>query len=112
MGKTLAEVQTLLGTEVQAGDPTMASLETLPRPTELDQAASQQVQQAHADSRLESGLLLSNGMQQSHAVAAPRQDAVHSPTSGLNFFDRIRLQWTNWTGYKQYRDMSDPPDGR
>lgn len=111
MGKTLAEVQALLGTEVPAGDPTVTSLEALPRPVEVDQSASQQqVRQAHADSRLEAGLLLSSELHRSDAAEVSHRGHTYNTESGPGFLDRVRLQWTNWTGYRRYQNESDPAD--
>lgn len=110
MGKTLAEVQVLLGSEVRPGDAAVTSVEGLPRPLTAGQAASQLQQQAQTDSRLESGLLLSNSVARSGDEHELAREPLRQAEDGLTFADRLRLQWTNWVGYRRYRDASLPTD--
>lgn len=111
MGKTLAEVQVLLGSDVQPGDAVPTSLEPLPRHGEDSQAASrQQQQQAQTDCRLESGLLLASSAPRSDDVLSQTINSVHTSVDRLTFMDRVRLQWTNWVGYRRYQDATVPAD--
>lgn len=110
MGKTLAEVQVLLGSEAQPGDAPLASVETLPRPLTASQAASQIQQQAQTDSRLESGLLLNSNGSRSVDIQGLAREPLYRSEEGLTFGDRVRLQWTNWVGYRRYREEPLPAD--
>ena len=112
MGKTLAEVQVLLGSQVQPGDAAVTSLESLPRPVEAGQAASQQAQQqqGQTDSRLESGLLLDSSIAGAEDIHVQSRQAMTRSEESLTFADTVRLQWTNWVGYRRYRDEQIPAD--
>lgn len=91
MGKTLAEVQVLLGSELRPGDAAVTSVEGLPRPLTAGQAASQLQlqQQAQTDSRLESGLLLSNSVARSGDEHELARAPLRQSGDVLTFADRL-----------------------
>ena len=112
MGKTLAEIQCVLGSVVKADDSTVINIEPLPRVqppgddgtrrTSLDEAQLQD----QAQSRLESGLLLDSTAEGSAPVCAACVEFLPRHTMSSSLLDRLRLQWFNWSGYQRYQ--SDP----
>lgn len=109
MGKTLAEIQHMLGTEVRAGDPTVASVEALPRVSEAEGVrppALEVQRQDHAQSRMESGLLLGDTAERSAPLHAARTELYPVSEESTSLRDRLHLQWFNWSGYTRYQ--ADP----
>ena len=108
MGRTLAEIQCMLGTEARAGDATVTAVEALPRVSlEVDGVRRTSVeaqQQDHADARMESGLLLENNAERSAPSQAAQIQAPRRDNGSLS--ERLRLQWFNWSGYQRYQ--ADP----
>ena len=112
MGKTLAEIQCVLGSVVKADDSTVINIEPLPRVqppgddgtrrTSLDEAQLQD----QAQSRLESGLLLDSTAEGSAPVRAAHVEVLPRHKMSSSLLDRLRLQWFNWSGYQRYQ--SDP----
>jgi len=107
MGKTLAEIQFMLGGDVKAGDPTVASVEALPR-AQLPDAVSRtsiEVQLQDQDqSRMESGLL--SDIAERSAPLATQTELRPIDEESMSLRDRLRLQWFNWSGYRRYQ--ADP----
>lgn len=108
MGKTLAEIQCLLGSDVKADAATMGNIETLPRVAPPGQEGAQQLsldnqQPALAQSKMESGLLLNGTSGVSVPVHAAQTETMlrHEQSSTLR--DRLHLQWFNWSGYQRYQ---------
>ena len=102
MGKTLAEIQYLLGSDVKAGDPTVSNVEALPR---VPPPAEVGAQPDDAHSRMESGLLLNGTAERSAPLHAAQTESLPSrEPSSLR--DRLHLQWFNWSGYERYRSKA------
>ena len=107
MGKTLAEIQHMLGGEVQAGDPTIASVEALPRaqlPDAVPQTSNNVQLQDQDQSRMESGLLRDSA--ERSAPLATQTELRPIDEESVSLRDRLRLQWFNWSGYRRYQ--ADP----
>ena len=108
MGKTLAEIQCMLGTDVKAGDPTVPNIEALPRvplsDTEEVRHSSIEVQQQdHAQSRMESGLLLNGSIERSAPLQTAQTEAARADDESGTLLQRLRLHWFNWSGYQRYQ---------
>lgn len=108
MGKTLAEIQSLLGSEVKADDPSVSNVAALPRVPPPGESGATRLsiderQPDHAQSRMESGLLLSSTAERSAPLHAAQTESLphHQQPSSLR--DRLRLQWFNWSGYQRYQ---------
>ena len=110
MGKTLAEIQCLLGSNVKADDSSvMINIEPLPRvqpPVDggIRRTSPDEVQlQDHPQSRLESGLLLGSNAEGSAPVRAAHTEVLPRHKMSPSLLDRLRLQWLNWSGYQRYQ---------
>ena len=108
MGKTLAEIQCLLGSGVEADDATVSNIEPLPRVqppgddgsrrTSLDELQLHD----HPQSKMESGLLDSTA-EESAPVHAANTEVLPRRKQSPSLLDRLRLQWFNWSGYQRYQ---------
>lgn len=108
MGKTLAEIQCLLGSGVEAGDATVNNIEPLPRVqppcddgnrrTSLDELQLHN----HPQSKMESGLLDSTA-EESAPVHAANTEFLPRRKQSPSLLDKLRLQWFNWSGYQRYQ---------
>ena len=109
MGKTLAEIQCLLGSDIKADDATVSNIEPLPRvplPGQdgIRRASVDEIQLPdHPQSRLESGLLLNSTAEESAPVHAAHTEALPRREQSSSLLDRLRLQWFNWSGYQRYQ---------
>lgn len=109
MGKTLAEIQCLLGSDVKAEDSTVINIEPLPRvqPPDDDgirRTSLDEVQlQDHPQSRLESGLLLDSTAEGSAPVRAAHTEVLPRRRMPSSLLDRLRLRWLSWSGYQYYQ---------
>ena len=111
MGKTLAEIQLMLGSEVKAGDPTVASVEALPRaqlPDAVPRTSIEVQLQDQDQSRMESGLL--SDIAERSAPLATQTELRPIDEESVSLRDRLRLQWFNWSGYRQYQADPDAVD--
>ena len=108
MGKTLAEIQCLLGSGVEADDATVSNIEPLPRVqprgddgnrhTSLDEIQLHD----HPQSKMESGLLDSTA-EESAPVHAANTEGLPRRKQSPRLLDRLHLQWFNWSGYQRYQ---------
>lgn len=108
MGKTLAEIQCLLGSDVNADGTMLSSIEALPRvpPPGQDgtRRASLEVQpQDHAHSRMESGLLSNSNAEISAPECAAQREVLPRHAQASSLLDRLHAQWFNWSGYQRYQ---------
>ena len=115
MGKTLAEIQVLLGSDVKADDPAVSNIEALPRVRPLGQDGGRRLsvdgqQPDHAQSRMESGLLLNSAAERSAHVHTAQTESLPSRMHSSSLRDRLRLQWFNWSGYQRYQSDAAAAD--
>ncbi|KAL3163007.1 hypothetical protein ABBQ32_009439 [Trebouxia sp. C0010 RCD-2024] len=108
MGKTLAEIQCLLGSDAKAEGGAVSSVEALPRVPPPGQHGSRQASLEvqppdHPQSRMESGLLSNRSAEASALVHAAQSEALPRHDQSSSLLDRLRLHWFNWSGYQQYR---------
>ena len=111
MVKTLAEIQIMLGGDVKAGDPTVASVEALPRAQLHDAVPRTSIEvqlQDQDQSRMESGLL--SDIAERAAPLATQTGLRPIDEESVSLRDRLRLQWFNWSGYRQYQADPDAVD--
>ena len=113
MGKTLAEIQCMLGSGVKSDDPVVV-INPLPRvlsgeATVLRPSMAEVQLQEPAHSRMESGLLLDSTAERSAPLQTVQTQVTHSGEE-TSLRDRLRLQWFNWSGYRRYQaDRSAEP---
>lgn len=108
MGKTLAEIQCLLGSDAKAEGGAVSSVEALPRVPPPGQHGSRQVSLEvqppdHPQSRMESGLLSNRSAEASALVYAVHTEALPGHDQSSSLLDRLHLHWFNWSGYQRYR---------
>ena len=112
MGKTLAEIQCLLGSDAKADGATVSSIEALPRVPPPGQhgsrRASLEVQPPdHPQSRMESGLLSNSNAEASDFVRGAQTEGLPRHEQSSSLLDRLRLHWFNWSGYQRYQGAAD-----
>lgn len=106
-GKTLAEIQAMLGGDTQAASiievlPRVSSPQDGVRRSSLDTQALAH-QHDHAQSHMESGLLSNSNAGRSSQLHSAGTEAQQTTDASMSFRDRIRLHWFNWSGYQRYQ---------